>query len=77
MGHRLRSGPTELAVGATVQTLLFSDDGTLIQTNGGQLHTAFLSDGAAVSRTNLLGSVFVKERWISSDMVNLLWLPSD
>jgi WD40 repeat protein len=66
-----------LEVDAVVLTLSFSDDGTFVQTDRGPLHTAFLSDGAVVSRPNLPHSVFVKEQWVSLDMENLLWLPSD
>jgi WD40 repeat protein len=66
-----------LKVDAAVQTLSFSDDGTFVQTNRGSLYTAFLSDGTAVSRPNLPPSVFVKGQWVSLDMENLLWLPSD
>jgi len=66
-----------LEVDAAVQTLLFSDDGTFVQTNRGLLHTAFLSGSVAVSRPNLPRSVFVKEQWVGLDMENLLWLSSD
>jgi WD40 repeat protein len=60
-----------------VQTLSFSDNGTFVQTNRGPLHSARLSDGAAVSQPNLPRSIFVKEQWISLDMENLLWFPPD
>ena len=66
-----------LKVDAAVQPLLFSDDGTFIQTNWGILHTVFFSDSAAVSRPNLPRFIFVKEQWVSLDIENLLWLPSD
>jgi WD40 repeat protein len=60
-----------------IDTLLFSNNGTFVQTNRGPLYTAFLSNGAAVSRPNLPRSTFVKEQWVSLDMENSLWLPSD
>ncbi|KAH8585299.1 quinon protein alcohol dehydrogenase-like superfamily [Bisporella sp. PMI_857] len=60
-----------------VDTLLFSNDGTFVQTNRGPLHNVFLSDGPAVSLPNIPRSIFIKERWVSLDMENLLWLPSD
>jgi WD40 repeat protein len=66
-----------LELDTVVETLLFSNDGTFVQTNRGPLHAVFLSDGAAVSLPNLPHSIFVKERWVSLDMENLLWLPSD
>jgi WD40 repeat protein len=66
-----------LNVNGAVQTLSFSNDGTFVQTNRGPLYSACLSDGAAGSRPNLPRSVFVKQQWVSSDMENLLWLPSD
>jgi WD40 repeat protein len=56
-----------------VYTLSFSDDGSLIQTNKGQLLAIFPSDDAAVSRANLQQSIFVKEQWISLNMANFLW----
>jgi WD40 repeat protein len=66
-----------LEVGAVVQTLLFSDDGTFLQTNRGPLYITFCSDSAAVSRPNLPRSLFIKEQWVSRDMENILWLPSE
>ena len=66
-----------LEVNGAVRTLLFSNDGTFVQTDRGPLYIAFLSDGAVVSRPNLPRSVFVKEQWVSLDMENLLWLPSN
>jgi WD40 repeat protein len=61
-----------LEINAAVQTFSFFGDGTFVQINRKLLHTAFLSDGAAVSRPNLPRSVFVKKQWISLDMENLL-----
>jgi len=66
-----------LELNTVVEALLFSNDGTFVQTNRGPLHTVFLSDSAAASLPNLPHSIFVKERWVSLDMENLLWLPSD
>jgi WD40 repeat protein len=66
-----------LEVGAFVQTLSFSDDGTFLQTNRGPLNTIFHSDSAAFSRPNLPHSVFIKEQWVSRGMENILWLPSE
>jgi WD40 repeat protein len=66
-----------LKADAAVQTLSFSDDGTFIHTNRGSFYTTFLSDGTAVSRPNPPHSVFVKGQWVSLDMEDLLWLPSD
>jgi WD40 repeat protein len=66
-----------LEVDGLVQTLLFSDDGTFLQTNRGSLHTAFHSDSTIISRPNLPRPVLVKEQWVSRGMENILWLPSE
>lgn len=64
-------------IDTAVQTLSFSDDGSLIQTNRGQLHREFPSDGTAISRANLPRTILITKQWISSNMANFLWLPSD
>ena len=64
-----------LEVGAFIQTLLFSDDGTFLQTNRGPLYTTFHSGIIAVSQLNLPHSVFIKDQWVSWGMENILWLP--
>jgi WD40 repeat protein len=66
-----------LEVDAIVQTLSFSDEGTLLHTDRGLLHAASLSHSAAVSRPNLSSAIFVKEQWVSWGMENMLWLPVD
>jgi WD40 repeat protein len=66
-----------LEVDATVQTLSFSDEGTFLHTDRGLLHAASLSHSAVVSRPNLSSAIFVKERWVSWGMENMLWLPAD
>ena len=54
-----------LEVDVTPLTLMFSDDGTFVQTDKGLLHTAFLSDGT--SHSNLPHFAFVKEQWVGLD----------
>ena len=63
-----------LELDAVVEALLFSINGTFVQTNRGPLHTVF---SAAISRPNFPHCIFVKKQWVSLDMENLLWLPSD
>jgi len=66
-----------LGVDSVIQNLSFSDDGTVLQTNRGQLHTVFLSGGAALSRASPSPSAFVGEHWVSWGGENILWLPSE
>jgi WD40 repeat protein len=66
-----------IEVGGVVDTLSFSDDGTLLETNRGSLHTAILSDHAAMSGPGLPRSIFVKEQWVSWGTKNILWLPPE
>ncbi|KAF1814219.1 hypothetical protein P152DRAFT_392943 [Eremomyces bilateralis CBS 781.70] len=64
-------------VDAVIQTLSFSNDGTSLWTERGQLHDAILSHGLAVSESIRSWDIFVKQQWISWGMNNMLWLPSE
>jgi WD40 repeat protein len=64
-----------LETDAAVQTLSFSDDGSLLDTNRGMLRTTSLPPGESLSRRNLSRGILVKEQWITHRMENVLWLP--
>jgi WD40 repeat protein len=66
-----------LQVESIIETLSFSDDGTVLQTNRGPLKTTLLSNNAAISRASPLPPVFVKAQWVSQGTKNILWLPSE
>ena len=57
---------------AFVQTLLFSDNGTFLETDRGLLCTTFNSPRAVSSRWNVAGRIFVKEQWVTWGMENML-----
>jgi WD40 repeat protein len=59
-----------------VHTFSFSSEGTYLNTNAGRLYSPFLSGSAAVPRPISPASVFVKERWVSHDTKEVLWLRS-
>jgi hypothetical protein len=66
-----------LQMDALVATLSFSSDGTYLETNRGWLHSTFLSENAAVPCLISPASVLVKGRWVSHDIKDVLWLPSE
>ncbi|OCK75650.1 HET-domain-containing protein [Lepidopterella palustris CBS 459.81] len=66
-----------IEVGSVVFSLLFSDDGSFVQTDRGLLPTAFPFTGPAVLHPSVPLSVFINEQWVSCDTGNVLWLPSE
>ncbi|KAF1815014.1 hypothetical protein P152DRAFT_392310 [Eremomyces bilateralis CBS 781.70] len=66
-----------LPIDAVVQRLSFSNDGTSLRTERGQLHHAILSHDLAASESSRSWAIFVKQQWISCGMDNMLWLPSE
>jgi WD40 repeat protein len=66
-----------LKVNAVIQTLLFSSDGSYLETDRGPVDTTSSLAGAVPPQPSLLHGVFVKEQWIARGMENLLWLPPD
>ena len=66
-----------LKANAPIQTLSFSDDGAFIETDGGILHTISPPPSGRLSRRGLSGGVFAKQRWVTYEMENVLWLPSE
>ena len=66
-----------LKVNAVIQTLLFSSDGSYLETDKGPVDTTSSLAGAVPPQPTLFRGVFVKEQWIARGMENLLWLPPD
>jgi WD40 repeat protein len=66
-----------LRVNAVIQTLLFSSDGSYLETDRGPINTTSSLAGAVPPQPNLLQGVFVKKQWMARGMENLLWLPPD
>jgi WD40 repeat protein len=64
-------------VGFFVSTLSFASDGTYLNTNLGPLYSPSLSGNATVPRQISPASGFVRERWVSHDTKEVLWLPSE
>jgi WD40 repeat protein len=64
-------------VNAVIQTLLFSSDGSYLETDMGLVDTTSSLAGAVPPQLSLLHGVFVKEQWIARGIENLLWLPPD
>jgi WD40 repeat protein len=69
--------------GAILQTLQFdvavnsfslANDGTILQTNRGQMHISYLSSSTASSRPSLTPSLFITKHWIVKDGKRSLWL---
>ena len=65
-----------LEVDTSILTLLFSNDGTFLQTDKGPIYTEFLSN-STISQPTLLHSIFAKEQWVGKGIENILWLPSE
>jgi WD40 repeat protein len=66
-----------LKVNAVIRTLLFSSDGSYLDTDRGPVDTTSSLTGAVPPQPSVLHGVFVKEQWIARGMENLLWLPPD
>ena len=65
----------ELKVNADIRNLSFFDDGTLLKTHGGLLHTTSLSASEVVSRQKVPRTIIFKEHKITQRIENILWLP--
>jgi WD40 repeat protein len=66
-----------LKVGAVVQTVSFSEDGTFLQTDRGVLLTTSLSSSDNLSQLTYSRSICVKEQWIHWGTKDTLWLPPE
>ncbi|KAF1990458.1 NACHT-domain-containing protein [Aulographum hederae CBS 113979] len=67
-----------LDVDSRVDTLFFSDDGIHVQTNMGSLPILSCPPARlAVSHQVVSPFIFVKDQWVCSQSVSILWLPPD
>ncbi|KAF1816252.1 WD40 repeat-like protein [Eremomyces bilateralis CBS 781.70] len=67
-----------LDVGAIVESLCCSSDGTSLQPDRGSLPTlSSVLEGTTVTSPQLLPSIFVKEQWVSGHTERILWLPPE
>jgi hypothetical protein len=66
-----------LEVDASISTLSFSNDGTVLKSNTGLLLSSLPSDNAALAIRYLPSPVFIKAQWVTDGTKNLLWLPSE
>ncbi|KAF1816011.1 WD40 repeat-like protein [Eremomyces bilateralis CBS 781.70] len=65
-----------LEVGAVLETLSFSNDGTSLQTNRGSLPILQTpSNITPVISSQLPSSIFVQDQWVSRRTERILWLP--
>jgi hypothetical protein len=64
-------------VGAVVQTVSFSEDGTFLQTDRGVLLTTSLSSSDNLSQLTYSRSICVKEQWVHWGTKDTLWLPPE
>ncbi|MCJ1426480.1 hypothetical protein MMC29_004383 [Sticta canariensis] len=62
-----------LEVDAVIESVSFTEDGTFLETDRGLLRTCF-SRSKSLSRQNLSREVFVKDRWVTRGLENMIWL---
>ena len=66
-----------LKANAAIQTLSFSDDGTYVETDRGILRTISLPPSERLSQRGLSRGIFVKQQWVTYELENMLWFPSE
>ncbi|PMD49976.1 WD40 repeat-like protein [Hyaloscypha bicolor E] len=67
----------KLDAGVAIQDLSFSSDGIYLETDWGLLNIRSLFPSAIPLQSKPLCYIFVKEHWVTQEMENILWLPSD
>ena len=60
-----------------VQYLVFSRDGSLLETNRGLIHIKSSSENSFTPKLQPLCTVFLRGNWITRGERDLLWLPSE
>jgi WD40 repeat protein len=66
-----------LKVGAVVQAVSFSEDGTFLQTDRGVLLATSLFSSDNLSQLSPSHGIFVGEQWIRWGTEDILWLPPE
>lgn len=64
-------------VDSVLHTLSFRQGGLILQTERGTLFPSIISTHNPIPRQDMIGSIFVRERWVCRGAENILWLPSD
>jgi WD40 repeat protein len=65
-----------LEVDAVIRELSFSEDGSYLETDRGQLNIQSLYTGNSSLEICNVGYI-VKDKWVARETTNIIWLPSD